>query len=77
MAYSERHRWCTSKILETFAPEIDTETIQSFVRSEVILTQLNQFFKGEGPGRLFIFYQPAATDPEVSTSILIISHSPV
>ena len=69
MAYSERHRWCTSKIQETFAPELEIETIQSFIRNEIILTQFNQFFKGEGSGRIFVFYQPAITDPEVSLKI--------
>ena len=74
MAYSERHRWCTSKIQETFSPELEIETIQSFIRNEIILTQFNQFFKGEGSGRIFVFYQPAITEPEVSLKAILLSY---
>ena len=66
MAYSERHRWCTSKIVETFAPELEQDTAQTFVRNDHNLQQFNAFFKGEGSGRLFVFYQTAESDGEVS-----------
>ena len=45
MAYSERHRWCTSKIVETFAPELEQDTAQTFVRNDHNLQQFNAFFK--------------------------------
>ena len=69
MAYSERHRWCTSKIIETFAPELDSETAQTFTRTDANLQQFNQFLKGEGSGRLFVFYQPVASETEVNANL--------
>ena len=67
MAYSERHRWCTAKIAETFNPELNEETAQEFVRQDSIIQQLNIFFKGEGSGRLFITFQPSESHIDVST----------
>jgi hypothetical protein len=65
MALTERHRWCTSKILETFSPELDMETVQGFIRLEANNNKFTSFFKGEGAGRLFVFYQSEGTDGEV------------
>jgi hypothetical protein len=65
MALTERHRWCTSKMLETFAPELDMETVQGFIRVEGNNNKFTSFFKGEGPGRLFVFYQSEGADGEV------------
>ena len=59
MALSERHRWCIKKITETFAPELDIDAVQLFIRQESNLQKLTQFLKGESSGRLFVFYQPA------------------
>jgi hypothetical protein len=67
MTYTERHRWCTAKILETFKDELDSETAQNFLRQKSVLQQFSIFFKGEGSGRLFVFYQPAVTNTEVSS----------
>ena len=66
MSLTERHRWCTSKILEAFAPELDMETVQGFIRQELNLNKFTSFFKGEGPGRLFVFYQTESSDSEVN-----------
>lgn len=46
------------KIMETFAPELTSEEIQAFMRQESTQTKFASFFKGEGSGRLFAFYQP-------------------
>ena len=67
MSLTERHRWCASKILEAFAPELDAEMIQGFIRQEVNLQKFSSFFRGEGSGRLFVFYQPESSDGEVCT----------
>ena len=65
MTLAERHRWCMSKILETFAPELSTEVVNSFMRQETNLQKFNQFFRGEGPGRIFLLFQPELQDGEV------------
>lgn len=72
MALTDRHRWCASKILETFAPELDAETIQLFIRQESNLQKFSGFFRGEGSGRLFVFYQPEATEGDVSFNFFIL-----
>ena len=64
MSIGERHKWCTSKILESFA-EVDNEQVQSFIRQESVLQKFNAFFKGESSGRLFVLYQPLVVDGEV------------
>ncbi|CAM9799127.1 unnamed protein product [Ectocarpus fasciculatus] len=60
MSLTERHRWCAKKILEAFAPELDVEVSQSFIRQDSNLQRFSAFFRGEGSGRLFIFYQAVA-----------------
>jgi hypothetical protein len=65
MSLSERHRWCIKKILESFSPELDSETIQGFMRQDVNLQKFTTFFRGESSGRLFVFYQSAVLDGEV------------
>ena len=61
MVMSERHRWCASKIEEAFKPELESETVQLFIRNEKNLTKFTAFFRGESSGRLFVFYQPEGT----------------
>eukprot|EP01032_Pedospumella_encystans_P038575 gene38575-43710_t len=58
MSLSERHRWCMSKMLEAFAPELSSEAVQSFIRADQNLQKFNAFFKGDSSGRMFVFYQP-------------------
>ena len=65
MSLSERHRWCISKILDAFGPELSAEVVQAFVRQEVNLLKLTLFFRGESSGRLFVFYQPDVPEGEV------------
>jgi len=64
MALTERHRWCSGKILEAFAPELDSETVQGFIRNEANLQKFTALFRGEGAGRLFVFYQPESQTGE-------------
>lgn len=59
MSISDRHRWCMSKMIEAFAPELSAEAVQAFTRQDTNLQKFNSFFRGEGPGRLFILFQPA------------------
>lgn len=66
MALTERHRWCMQKMLETFSPELTSEVVQSFVRQDANLQKMTAFFKGDGCGRLFVFYQPDLSEGEVS-----------
>ena len=61
MALSERHRWCASKIVEAFKPEINNDAVQAFIRNEKNLNAFSTFFRGESSGRLFVFYQPERT----------------
>ena len=67
MSITERHRWCMAKMIEAFAPELSLEAVQAFTRQESNLQKFNAFFRGEGPGRLFILYQPAIADGEVNS----------
>ena len=62
MSLSERHHWCVKKILEVFEPELESETVQSFIRNETNLNHFTSFFRGENSGRLFVFFQPVATE---------------
>jgi hypothetical protein len=66
MALPDRHRWCMNKLLECFAPELNAEAAQSFIRNENNVQKFNAFFKGDSAGRLFVFYQPDAADREVN-----------
>ena len=65
MSLSERHRWCMSKMLEAFAPELSSEAVQSFIRADQNLQKFNAFFKGDSTGRMFVFYQPHMGEGEV------------
>ena len=66
MTLAERHRWCMTKILESFAPELTLDLVNDFMRQESNLNKFNQFFRGEGSGRIFILYQPELVEGEVS-----------
>ena len=66
MSLSERHRWCMSKMLEAFAPELSSEAVQSFIRADQNLQKFNAFFKGDSSGRMFVFYQPHMGEGEVN-----------
>lgn len=72
MALSERHRWCAKKILEAFAPDLDSEAVQGFIRAEANLQKFTSFFRGDSSGRLFVFYQPAMAEGEVSPRHLLL-----
>jgi hypothetical protein len=72
MSLTERHKWCAGKILETFAPELESEILQLFIRQESNLSKFTSFFKGEGSGRLFIFYKPLEVEGEVIKDIYFI-----
>ena len=68
-ALTDRHRWCITKILETFGSELTSDAAQSFMRQEAVLTKFTGFFKGESSGRLFVFFQEEAVEGEVSTAL--------
>lgn len=54
-----------SKMLEAFAPELTSEMVQSFIRQDANLQKLNAFFKGDGAGRMFVFFQSEVSEGEV------------
>ena len=56
-ALTDRHRWCITKILETFGSELTSDAAQQFMRQEAVLSKFTGFFKGESSGRLFVFFQ--------------------
>ena len=66
MALTERHRWCISKILESFEGELNSEAVNTFMRQEAVALKFAQFFAGESSGRLFVFFQPEITEDGVS-----------
>ncbi len=66
MSLTERHRWCAGKILEAFAPELASEQVHQFIRIDAVVQKFSQLFRGEGSGRLFIFYQPPIVEGVVS-----------
>mmetsp|Transcript_392 Transcript_392/g.719 ORF Transcript_392/g.719 Transcript_392/m.719 type:complete len:88 (-) Transcript_392:646-909(-) len=59
MALSTRHRWCLSKIIESFSPELEEEDAHRFMREEAH-QKFTQFFRGEASNKLFVYFQPAA-----------------
>jgi hypothetical protein len=65
MSLSVRHRWCMDKVLEAFSPELTNESVQQFIRQDTNLQRFNAFFKGDGSGRLFVFFQPEMNEDEV------------
>ena len=62
---TDRHRWCISKIQETFGKELTSDVAQSFMRQEAVLSKFSSFFKGESSGRLFVFFQEEVVEGEV------------
>jgi hypothetical protein len=52
--------------LEAFGKDLTSEQAQAFIRNEGNLQKFNQFFKGEGSGRLFVYYQPELPSGEVT-----------
>jgi hypothetical protein len=66
MSLTERHRWCLNKILEAFGPELSQEAAQAFIRNDSNLQKFTSFFKGDGPGRIFVFYQSEGGETEVT-----------
>ena len=69
MALTERHRWCISKIMESFEGELNSEAVNTFMRQEAVASKFTQFFAGESSGRLFVFYQPEVTEGGVRLRI--------
>ena len=65
-ALTDRHRWCITKILETFGSELTSDAAQQFMRQEAVLSKFTGFFKGESSGRLFVFFQEEVVEGEVS-----------
>lgn len=61
MVMTERHRWCASKIVEAFKADLEYDVVHAFVRNEKNMSKMTAFFRGEGSGRLFVFYQPDGT----------------
>lgn len=67
-ALTARHRWCAERILFCFSNnDADKENIEtkfdeskalSFVRKPKVLAKFNDFFSGNGPGAIFVHYQP-------------------
>jgi hypothetical protein len=57
-----------AKMLEAFAPELTAEAVQSFMRADQNLQKFNAFFKGDGAGRMFVFYQPQVGEGEVGVT---------
>jgi hypothetical protein len=39
--------------------------VQSFIRQDANLQKLNAFFKGDGAGRMFVFFQSEVSEGEV------------
>lgn len=77
MSLTERHRWCANKMLEAFGPELTTEAVQAFIRQDANLQKFLSFFKGEGSGRIFVFFQPDMADGEVSYFVPLFSRKQI
>ena len=61
-----------NKMTETFAPELTQEALNAFIRNDANLQKFNSFFKGDGPGRLFVFFQPDVPEGEVRNEYLVL-----
>ena len=68
MSLTERHKWCLSKMMEAFGPELTSENAQAFMRLDSTLHAFGAFFKGDGSGRMFVYFQPDLADGEVHKS---------
>jgi hypothetical protein len=71
MALSERHRWCVRKIQEAFGPEADDEMVQGFIRTDANRERFANFFRGEGHGRLIVYFQPQHDSAEVCACMFV------
>lgn len=49
--------------------------MQAFMRMDENLTRFNSLFAGDGPNRLFVYFQAAERAEEVSSSWLIRHHT--
>lgn len=45
------------------------ETVQTFIRADSNVQRFSAFFRGEGPGRLFVYFQAPAPEGDVSFRI--------
>jgi hypothetical protein len=62
---SARHKWCIDKVTQCFEGIIDdaARVVQSFFAQRAdVLSQLNEFFTGEGPDTIFVHYQTKLMD---------------
>lgn len=57
MVFSERHRWCASKIQECFV-EVTADMATAFIKQEENATKFSMLFKGDSIGRLFVLFEP-------------------
>ena len=68
MAFTARHRWIFSKILDSFgADKLSDSTIESFFREEANAEILNGFLRSTGPPKVFVLFQPRDVQSEVFT----------
>lgn len=57
---SARHKWCIEKVSQCFEGIIDdaaTVVLSFFSQRADALSQLNEFFIGQGPDAIFVHYQ--------------------
>ena len=55
------------KLQEAFGDELAPEATQTFMRLDSNLQAFNTFFKGDGAGRMFVYFQPELAEGEVRT----------
>ena len=58
MTLTARHRWCVSKIEESFGEDVTDVQVHTFMREDANLQKFNAFFHGEAPNELFVYFQP-------------------
>jgi hypothetical protein len=57
---SARHKWCIEKVTQCFEGIINDAArivLSFFSQSADVLSQLNEFFIGQGPDAIFVHYQ--------------------
>jgi hypothetical protein len=62
-----------AKLQEAFGAELTPEASQAFMRQDSNLQAFNAFFKGDGSGRMFVYFQPKFAEGEVRTEAIAVS----
>ncbi|KAL7690391.1 putative AAA+ ATPase domain, dynein heavy chain region D6 P-loop domain-containing protein [Plasmopara halstedii] len=68
MAFQARHRWMIQRLQLGFGFK-DESQVEDLLRGNCIMEQLTRFFRGDGPTKIFFYYQfKGVTDDDTSST---------